>query len=110
MTLYISNEDVTVNMADCQALKAVHGSERGEIVVMSWALRFRQSNSYRTLNAFNRTRPIVIDGITIAEELAYSDLGLIRTDMGFCFQQSICIHSLTSIDISRGLHGASRYV
>ena len=97
----ISTKDVTVNYGDFQALKGITMEvERGEIVVIMGPSGSGKSTFIRTLN---RLQPqtagqIVIDGITVDERTSISNLGALRTDIGFVFQQFNLYPHLTIID------------
>jgi len=86
----ISTKDVTVNYGDFQALKGITMEvERGEIVVIMGPSGSGKSTFIRTLNRLQpqTTGQIVIDGITVDEKTSITDLGVLRTDVGFVFQQ-----------------------
>tara|TARA_Y100000758_G_scaffold47896_1_gene30745 strand:- start:773 stop:2266 length:1494 start_codon:yes stop_codon:yes gene_type:complete len=86
----ISTKDVTVNYGDFQALKGITMEvERGEIVVIMGPSGSGKSTFIRTLNRLQpqTTGQIVIDGITVDEKTSIIDLGVLRTDVGFVFQQ-----------------------
>jgi ABC-type polar amino acid transport system ATPase subunit/two-component sensor histidine kinase len=97
----ISTKDVTVNYGDFQALKGITMEvERGEIVVIMGPSGSGKSTFIRTLNRLQpqTTGQIVIDGITVDEGTSISDLGALRTDIGFVFQQFNLYPHLTIID------------
>ena len=86
----ISTKDVTVNYGDFQALKGITMEiGRGEIVVIMGPSGSGKSTFIRTLNRLQpqTTGQIVIDGITVDEKTSITDLGVLRTDVGFVFQQ-----------------------
>jgi ABC-type polar amino acid transport system ATPase subunit/nitrogen-specific signal transduction histidine kinase len=86
----ISTKDVTVNYGDFQALKGITMDVgRGEIVVIMGPSGSGKSTFIRTLNRLQpqTTGQIVIDGITVDEKTSITDLGVLRTDVGFVFQQ-----------------------
>ena len=97
----ISTKDVTVNYGDFQALKGITMEvERGEIVVIMGPSGSGKSTFIRTLNRLQpqTTGQIVIDGITVDERTSISNLGALRTDIGFVFQQFNLYPHLTIID------------
>ena len=97
----ISTKDVTVNYGDFQALKGITIEvERGEIVVIMGPSGSGKSTFIRTLNRLQpqTTGQIVIDGITLDEKTTISDLGALRTDVGFVFQQFNLYPHLTVLD------------
>ena len=86
----ISTKDVTVNYGDFQALKGITIEvERGEIVVIMGPSGSGKSTFIRTLNRLQpqTTGQIIIDGIIVDEKTSITDLGVLRTDVGFVFQQ-----------------------
>jgi len=86
----ISTKDVTVNYGDFQALKGITMEvERGEIVVIMGPSGSGKSTFIRTLNRLQpqTTGQIIIDGIIVDEKTSITDLGVLRTDVGFVFQQ-----------------------
>ena len=97
----ISTKDVTVNYGDFQALKGITIEvERGEIVVIMGPSGSGKSTFIRTLNRLQpqTTGQIVIDGIALDEKTTISDLGALRTDVGFVFQQFNLYPHLTVLD------------
>ena len=97
----ISTKNVTVNYGDFQALKGITMEVgRGEIVVIMGPSGSGKSTFIRTLNRLQpqTTGQIVIDGIIIDEETSISDLGTLRTDVGFVFQQFNLFPHLTVLD------------
>jgi len=97
----ISTKNVTVNYGDFQALKGITIEvERGEIVVIMGPSGSGKSTFIRTLNRLQpqTTGQIVIDGITLDEKTTISDLGALRTDVGFVFQQFNLYPHLTVLD------------
>jgi len=97
----ISTKDVTVNYGDFQALKGITIEvERGEIVVIMGPSGSGKSTFIRTLNRLQpqTTGQIVIDGIALDEKTTISDLGTLRTDVGFVFQQFNLYPHLTVLD------------
>ncbi len=97
----ISTKDVTVNYGDFQALKGITiDVERGEIVVIMGPSGSGKSTFIRTLNRLQpqTTGQIVIDGIALDEKTTISDLGALRTDVGFVFQQFNLYPHLTVLD------------
>jgi ABC-type polar amino acid transport system ATPase subunit/nitrogen-specific signal transduction histidine kinase len=97
----ISTKDVTVNYGEFQALKGITIEvERGEIVVIMGPSGSGKSTFIRTLNRLQpqTTGQIVIDGITLDEKTTISDLGALRTDVGFVFQQFNLYPHLTVLD------------
>ena len=97
----ISTKDVTVNYGDFQALKGITiDVERGEIVVIMGPSGSGKSTFIRTLNRLQpqTTGQIVIDAIALDEKTTISDLGALRTDVGFVFQQFNLYPHLTVLD------------
>jgi len=97
----ISTKDVTVNYGDFQALKGITIEvKRGEIVVIMGPSGSGKSTFIRTLNRLQpqTTGQIVIDGIALDEKTTISDLGALRTDVGFVFQQFNLYPHLTVLD------------
>ena len=86
----IKAENVTVSFGDFQALKGINAEvKQGEIIVILGPSGSGKSTFIRTLNQLqpHDGGRIEIDGIEVGENTSISDMKMLRTDIGFVFQQ-----------------------
>ena len=85
----IKAENVTVSFGDFQALKGINAEvKQGEIIVILGPSGSGKSTFIRTLNQLqpHDGGRIEIDGIEVGENTSISDMKMLRTDIGFVFQ------------------------
>ncbi|MAO99263.1 MAG: peptide ABC transporter ATP-binding protein [Euryarchaeota archaeon] len=97
----IKAENVTVSFGDFQALKGINAEvKQGEIIVILGPSGSGKSTFIRTLNQLqpHDGGRIEIDGIEVGENTSISDMKMLRTDIGFVFQQFNLFPHLTVLE------------
>ena len=97
----IKAENVTVSFGDFQALKGINAEvKQGEIIVILGPSGSGKSTFIRTLNQLQSHDGgrIEIDGIEVGENTSISDMKMLRTDIGFVFQQFNLFPHLTVLE------------
>ena len=97
----IKAENVTVSFGDFQALKGINAEvKQGEIMVILGPSGSGKSTFIRTLNQLqpHDGGRIEIDGIEVGENTSISDMKMLRTDIGFVFQQFNLFPHLTVLE------------
>tara|TARA_B100000609_G_scaffold194852_1_gene187994 strand:- start:608 stop:1351 length:744 start_codon:yes stop_codon:yes gene_type:complete len=97
----IKAENVTVSFGNFQALKGINAEvKQGEIIVILGPSGSGKSTFIRTLNQLqpHDGGRIEIDGIEVGENTSISDMKMLRTDIGFVFQQFNLFPHLTVLE------------